>query len=70
MEKQWVLSVKHTILHILDTVGIKVSDEKIIMLSYPRSCPPEKTWKYQKHHQAERIRDDKDKYCICYVILY
>jgi hypothetical protein len=32
MEKQWVLSVKHTILHILDTVGIKVSDEKIIML--------------------------------------
>ncbi len=32
MEKQWVLSVRHTLPHILDTVGIKVSDEKIIML--------------------------------------
>jgi len=65
MEKQWVLFVRHTILHILDTVGIKVSDEKIIMLSYPRSRPSEKTWKYPPETASSTV-----KISICYVILY
>jgi hypothetical protein len=67
MEKQWVLSVKHTILHMLDTVGIKVSDEKIRTPGVAYQKKPGNIC--QKQHQAEKIRDVKDKYMLRHIIL-